>query len=39
LKLPVNYHWPTDIPDNVDFTTVEQAATVVEQAIRMLAAH
>lgn len=39
LKLPVNYHWPTDVPDNVDFTTVEQAATVVERAIRMLAGH
>jgi hypothetical protein len=38
FKLPANYHWPTDVPDNVDFGTVAQAATVVEQAIRLLAA-
>ena len=38
LKLPANYHWPTDVPDNVDFATVAQAATVIERAIRMLAA-
>jgi Peptidase family M28 len=38
LKLPSNYHWPTDVPDNVDFGTVAQAAIVVEQAIRLLAA-
>jgi hypothetical protein len=38
LKLPSNYHWRTDTPDNVDFNTVAQAATVVEQAVRLLAA-
>ena len=38
LKLPSNYHWPTDTPDNVDFNTVAHAATVVEQAVRLLAA-
>lgn len=37
LKLPANYHWPTDVPDNVDFDTVVQAATVVEGAVRLLA--
>ena len=38
LKLPANYHWPTDVPDNVDFATVAQAARVVEGAVRRLAA-
>lgn len=37
LKLPANYHWPTDTPDNVDYATVAQAAQVVERAIRQLA--
>jgi acetylornithine deacetylase/succinyl-diaminopimelate desuccinylase-like protein len=38
LKLPANYHWPTDVPDNVVFGTIDRAATVVEGAIRMLPA-
>lgn len=38
LKLPANYHWPTDVPDNVEFGTVAGAAAVVERSIRMLAA-
>jgi acetylornithine deacetylase/succinyl-diaminopimelate desuccinylase-like protein len=38
MKLPANYHWPTDVPDNVDFETVAQAAIVIEGAVRMLAA-
>jgi hypothetical protein len=37
LKLPANYHWPTDVADNVAFDTVGQAATVVEGAVRRLA--
>jgi Zn-dependent M28 family amino/carboxypeptidase len=36
-KLPANYHWPTDVPDNCDLSTVAAAATVVEGAIRLLA--
>jgi acetylornithine deacetylase/succinyl-diaminopimelate desuccinylase-like protein len=36
LKLPSNYHWPTDVPDNVQYGTVAQAATVIEGAVRML---
>jgi hypothetical protein len=35
-KLPANYHWPTDVPDNVDYDTVAAAATVVEGAVRLL---
>jgi acetylornithine deacetylase/succinyl-diaminopimelate desuccinylase-like protein len=38
LKLPANYHWPTDTADNVDYATVAQAARVVERAIRLLGA-
>jgi hypothetical protein len=38
LKLPSNYHWPTDTADNVDYDTVAQAARVMEGAIRLLAA-
>jgi hypothetical protein len=38
FKLPANYHWPTDVPDNVDFGTIAAAATVVEGAVRLLAA-
>jgi acetylornithine deacetylase/succinyl-diaminopimelate desuccinylase-like protein len=38
LKLPANYHWPTDVPDNVVFETIDRAATVVEGAIRTLPA-
>ena len=38
FKLPANYHQATDVPDNVDFGCVAQAAVVVEGAIRRLAA-
>ena len=36
FKLPANYHWPTDVPDNVDFGTIAAAATVIEGAVRLL---
>jgi Peptidase family M28 len=36
FKLPANYHWPTDVADNVDFDTVAAAAIVVEGAVRLL---
>ena len=39
MKLPANYHWRTDVPDNVDYETVAQSATVIEGAIRRLAVH
>ena len=26
LKLPSNYHWPTDTPENLDYSTVADAA-------------
>jgi acetylornithine deacetylase/succinyl-diaminopimelate desuccinylase-like protein len=37
LKLPANYHWPTDTAENVDYGTVAQAAEVIDGAIRLLA--
>jgi acetylornithine deacetylase/succinyl-diaminopimelate desuccinylase-like protein len=32
-----NYHKPTDTPENVDYSTVEQAATLAEALVRELA--
>ena len=29
-----NYHWPTDVPDNVNLDTVEHAATLAEAVAR-----
>jgi hypothetical protein len=36
-KALANYHWPTDVPENVDFGTVEHAAEVGEHVLRRLA--
>jgi hypothetical protein len=36
LKQPANYHWPTDVADNVDFDSVADAARLAEAAIRRL---
>jgi hypothetical protein len=37
LKLPDNYHWPTDTPENVDHTTVEEAVRLCDAVVRRLA--
>lgn len=37
LKLPDNYHWPTDVPANVDFGTVADTVTVCDAVARRLA--
>ncbi len=37
LRLPANYHWPTDTPENVDYSTVAGAVAVVERVLRRLA--
>jgi Zn-dependent M28 family amino/carboxypeptidase len=29
-----NYHWPTDVPDNVNMDTVEQTLTLAEAVVR-----
>jgi hypothetical protein len=36
LKQPANYHWPTDIPENVDYGTVADAVRLAEAAVRRL---
>jgi hypothetical protein len=36
-KLPSNYHWPTDVADNVDFGCVADAVAVVDATVRALA--
>jgi len=38
LKAPANYHWPTDVPDNVDFDRVADAVRLCNALIRRLAA-
>jgi hypothetical protein len=36
LKQPANYHWPTDIPANVDHGTLGDAIRLAEAAVRRL---
>ena len=36
LKQPANYHWPTDVPENVDYGTVADAVRLTEAAVRRL---
>lgn len=36
LKQPANYHWPSDLPENVDLATLADAIRLVEAAIRRL---
>lgn len=36
-KFPSNYHWPTDVPDNVRFDSVRDAVRVCEVIVRRLA--
>jgi peptidase M28-like protein len=38
FKAPSNYHWPTDVPENVDYRSVADTARVVEALARRLAA-
>jgi hypothetical protein len=37
FKTISNYHWPTDVPDNVNLNTVEHALTLAEAVARELA--
>jgi hypothetical protein len=37
-KLPLNYHWPNDVPENLRWPTLERAIEVCEQFVRMRAA-
>lgn len=36
-KLPMNYHWPNDVPDALHWGTIEHAIGVCEQFLRMRA--
>jgi hypothetical protein len=36
LKQPANYHWPTDVPENVDFGSVGDAIRLSEAVVRRL---
>ena len=36
-KLPDNYHWPTDVPDNVHFSTVRDAVALCDAVVRRVA--
>jgi hypothetical protein len=36
LKQPANYHWPSDVADNVDFGTLADAVRLSEAVIRRL---
>jgi hypothetical protein len=38
-KLPMNYHWPTDVPDALHWSTIESAIAVCEQFLRTRAAN
>lgn len=37
-RLPSNYHWPTDVPDNVDYATVADCTRLCDGVVRRLAA-
>jgi acetylornithine deacetylase/succinyl-diaminopimelate desuccinylase-like protein len=33
-KFPSNYHWPSDTPENLDWSTIERAFTVADRFVR-----
>jgi peptidase M28-like protein len=38
LKVPANYHWPTDVPENLRWETIDGAASVAMSLIRRVTA-
>ncbi len=34
LKTPSNYHWPSDVPENLDWSTIDAAVEVLESFVR-----
>jgi hypothetical protein len=36
LKQPANYHWPTDVPENVNYGTLADAIRLIEALVRRL---
>jgi Zn-dependent M28 family amino/carboxypeptidase len=33
-KFPANYHWPSDTPENLDWSTIERAFVVADRFVR-----
>lgn len=33
-KLPRNYHWPNDVPDELDYGTIDRALAISEELVR-----
>jgi hypothetical protein len=36
IKQPANYHWPTDVPESVDYDTLADAVRLMEGVVRRL---
>jgi hypothetical protein len=36
IKQPANYHWPTDVPENVDYATLADAIRLIEAVVHRL---
>lgn len=36
IKQPANYHWPTDVPENVNYDTLADAIRLIEAVVRRL---
>jgi hypothetical protein len=36
IKQPANYHWPTDVPENVNYDTLADAIRLIEGVVRRL---
>jgi Peptidase family M28 len=36
-KFPANYHWPTDVPDNLDWSSIDDAVEVCLRYVRAVA--
>jgi Iap family predicted aminopeptidase len=36
-KMIANYHWPTDVPENIDYDALARATAVAERVARRLA--
>jgi hypothetical protein len=34
VKAPANWHWPSDVPDNLDWSSIEGAVEVCEAYLR-----
>jgi hypothetical protein len=33
-KFPSNYHWPSDVPDNLDWSSIEDAVAICDRYVR-----